>query len=141
MTLEGDRRRFVGAARVGRLATVGNSGQPHIVPVCFALVDERLVTPIDVKPKRVEAARLQRVRNVRAAGVASLLVDHYEEDWSALGWVRVDGPASIVESDAGAVTALREKYDQYHDHPLEDRPMIAIDVDHVTAWGSLAEPP
>ena len=145
MLLGGDRRSFVGAARVGRLATVRADGRPHVVPVCFALVDNRVVTPIDAKPKRVDATRLQRVRNVRATGVGSLVVDRYVEDWSNLGWVRIDGPTSIVgpadDSHAEAIAALREKYSQYRTHPLEAQLVIELDIEHVAAWGSLEEPP
>jgi PPOX class probable F420-dependent enzyme len=98
------------AARVGRLATVGADGRPHLVPVCFALHEDAIVTAVDAKPKSTRA--LRRLDNVRATGRASLLVDHYEEDWSRLWWVRVDGPAEVVESEA-AIDALAAKYEQY----------------------------
>ena len=78
-------------ARIGRLATVTPAGRPHIVPVCFTLHDGRIVTAVDAKPKSTTA--LARLDNVRATGRASLLVDHYDEDWTRLWWVRVDGPA------------------------------------------------
>ena len=52
---------------------------------------------------------MQRLENVRAHGSASLLVDHYEEDWTQLWWVRVDGAATIEESEAG-IEALAAKY-------------------------------
>jgi PPOX class probable F420-dependent enzyme len=62
-------------ARIGRLATVTPAGRPHIVPVCFALHDRRIVTAVDAKPKAT--TELARLENVRATGRASLLVDHY----------------------------------------------------------------
>jgi len=34
-------------ARVGRLGTVTLDGRPHLVPVCFALVDEVVYTAVD----------------------------------------------------------------------------------------------
>ena len=85
-------RARLSAARVGHLATVRPDGRPHVVACCFAVQGDRLWTAVDAKPKAT--ARLQRLDNVRAHPWASLLVDHYEEDWDALWWVRVDGPAA-----------------------------------------------
>jgi PPOX class probable F420-dependent enzyme len=98
------------AARVGRLATVTADGLPHVVPVTFALLGGTIVTAVDAKPKSTRA--LRRLENVRTTGRASLLADHYEEDWSRLWWVRVDGPAEVVESET-AIDALAAKYEQY----------------------------
>lgn len=134
-------RVFVAAARVGRLATADADGRPHVVPLCFAFVEERIVSAIDVKPKRVEPMRLRRVRNIRANPSASLLVDRYVEDWEALAWVRVDGEGRIEqpgsEPHTPAVDALRAKYEQYREHPLEDRPILLIEPERVRSWGSL----
>ena len=118
------------AARVGRLATVTPVGRPHIVPVCFVLHDGRIFTAVDGKPKTTRS--LARLENVHATGRASLLVDHYEEDWSKLWWVRVDGVAEVVRSDR-AVDALAEKYEQYR----EERPagpLIAIAPEQWRSW-------
>ena len=41
-------------------------GQPHIVPIVYAFDGDRLLTPIDAKPKRVGPYQLQRVRNIQA---------------------------------------------------------------------------
>ena len=117
-------------ARVGRLATVTAEGRPHVVPVCFALHEGRIYTAVDAKPKRTAA--LARLDNVRATGRASLLVDHYEEDWSRLWWVRADGPAEVIESDA-AIDALAAKYDQYR-AARPAGPVIAIAPDRWRSW-------
>lgn len=37
---------------------------------------------------------LQRLANVASEPRCSLLVDHYEDDWSSLWWVRADGEAT-----------------------------------------------
>jgi PPOX class probable F420-dependent enzyme len=117
-------------ARVGRLATVTKRGEPHVVTVCFALAGGRVVTAVDAKPKQTRA--LARLENVRATGRASLLVDHYEEDWSRLWWVRVDGAAEVVESEA-AIDALAAKYEQYRaDRPAG--PVIAITPERWRSW-------
>ena len=118
------------AARVGRLATVTPRGRPHVVPVCFALHDGRIFTAVDAKPKATRA--LARLENVRATGRASLLVDHYDEDWRKLWWVRVDGAAEVLESDR-AVDALAAKYPQYRaERPAG--PLIAIAPERWRSW-------
>jgi PPOX class probable F420-dependent enzyme len=102
------------AARVARLATADATGAPHVVPVCFVLTDEGAVwTPIDAKPKSTR--RLRRVRNLAENPRASLLVDHYEEDWRELRWIAVHGRGDLVtgEAAAPALRALRAKYPQY----------------------------
>jgi PPOX class probable F420-dependent enzyme len=117
-------------ARVGRLATVTPAGRPHIVPVCFALHDGRVYTAVDAKPKATTA--LARLENVRATGRASLLVDHYEEDWERLWWVRVDGVAEVLHC-AGALDALAAKYEQYR-AARPSGPLIAIAPDTWRSW-------
>jgi PPOX class probable F420-dependent enzyme len=118
------------AARVGRLATVTPDGHPHVVPVCFVLHEGRIFTAVDAKPKASRA--LARLENVRATGRASLLVDHYEDDWAKLWWVRVDGAAEVLESHR-AVDALAAKYPQYRaERPAG--PLIAIAPERWRSW-------
>jgi PPOX class probable F420-dependent enzyme len=117
-------------ARVGRLATVNAEGRPHVVPVCFALHDGRIVTAVDWKPKAT--TKLARLDNVRATHRASLLVDHYDEDWSKLWWVRVDGAATVADDDR-AIDALAAKYDQYRAQRPAG-PVIAIEPDRWRSW-------
>ena len=136
MELSGAARRFVEQAPVGRLATVDAHGMPHIVPVCFVLVGDRLYSVVDQKPKRT--TRLQRLRNIEANPGAALVIDRYSDDWSELAWVMVRGGASVIESGeeyAEALTALREKYPQYRSMQLDGRPMIRLSADRVTGWG------
>jgi PPOX class probable F420-dependent enzyme len=117
-------------ARVGRLATVTPLGRPHIVPVCFALHDAVVYTAVDAKPK--VTSELARLENVRATGRASLLVDHYEEEWANLWWVRVDGVAEVLRSER-AIEALAAKYEQYRaERPAG--PLIAITPDRWRSW-------
>ena len=117
-------------ARIGRLATVTAAGRPHVVPVCFVLAGGRIFTAVDAKPKATR--ELARLANVRATGRASLLVDHYEDDWSELWWVRVDGNADVIDSEK-AIDALAEKYEQYRtDRPVG--PVIAIVPDRWRSW-------
>lgn len=134
-------RQYVESARVGRLATADAEARPHAVPICFALHDGTLVSPIDEKPKRVEPSALRRVRDVRENPSVAVVVDHYSETWSELGWVQIRGTAGVGDPGAAdhlaAIQALREKYDQYADHALEDRPMLRIEPGSVRSWGDL----
>lgn len=124
----------VARARVGRLATVGGDGRPHLVPVTFALAGDHLITAVDRKPK--STTRLRRLRNIAENPRVSVLVDHYEDDWTKLWWVRVDGTAAIATDDAAVRAAagrLAAKYAQYRESP-PDGPVIDIAVASWTGW-------
>jgi PPOX class probable F420-dependent enzyme len=130
-------RAHLAAARVGRLATVRPDGRPHVVVCCFAVEGDGLWTAVDEKPKRT-GGRLQRLENVRANPHASLLVDHYEEDWERLWWVRVDGAAAVLEignEEERAIAALTARYPQYADAPPPG-PVIAIAIERITGWSA-----
>jgi len=132
-------RALLETQRVGRLATVDADGMPHVVPVCYALVDRTLYVVLDEKPKRVAARALKRVRNILANPRAALVVDHYEDaDWSRLGWEMARGQAEIVEpgeEHAAALRALRGRYPQYLSMDLDQSPMIALRIEKITRWG------
>jgi PPOX class probable F420-dependent enzyme len=130
------RRRFA-AAPVARLATVGPSGQPHLVPIVFALAGETIYSVVDAKPKR--GTELRRLQNARSNPRVCVLVDHYEQhDWSTLWWVRADGAARVLaagEPEAHeAVTLLLER------HPQQRAvgPVLAVDVERWSGWSASA---
>jgi PPOX class probable F420-dependent enzyme len=123
-------------ARVARMATVDFEGRPHLVPLCFVLEGDMLYSAVDEKPKRSKA--LKRLENIRAHSRVTVLVDHYEDDWSRLWWVRLDGNARILESGREydrALALLLEKYDQYRAEPPRG-PVIAITVERRLAWSA-----
>jgi PPOX class probable F420-dependent enzyme len=129
-------RAHLAAARVGRLATVRPDGRPHVVVCCFAIEGDRVWTAIDDKPK--SGAPLQRLKNVRVNPHASLLVDHYEDDWDRLWWVRVDGAAAVLEDgneEERAIAALTARYPQYAQAPPSG-PVIAITIERITGWSA-----
>jgi PPOX class probable F420-dependent enzyme len=122
---------LLATARVARFATVAPDGRPMLVPVCFAIDGETIYHAVDHKPKTTRA--LARLRNVRAEPRASLLADHYEEDWSALWWVRADGTARIFEEAPEAIDLLVERYPQYRERRPEG-PVVALDVERISGW-------
>jgi PPOX class probable F420-dependent enzyme len=129
-----DLARRAGSARVARLATIDPDGRPHLVPFCFALDGDVLYSAVDQKPKR--SRHLRRLRNLSERGWATVLVDHYEEDWSALWWVRLRGRGRVLEDGPEcrrAMALLAEKYPQYRRDPPAG-PVIAIDVAEWSSW-------
>jgi PPOX class probable F420-dependent enzyme len=121
-------------ARVARLATIDPDGRPHLVPIVFVLKGDTLYTAVDAKPKR--SRQLRRIENARERPNATVLVDHYDEDWRRLWWVRLRGRARVL--DAGeeaerALALLAEKYEQYRREP-PGVPVLAVDVDELRSW-------
>lgn len=127
-------RRMFEDARVARLATVDPEGRPHLVPVTFAVQNQRVVTAVDHKPKR--STDLRRLRNIRTNPHVSLLADHYEDDWTRLWWSRADGRAEVAEDGpdrTAALDALAAKYPQYRDRRPAG-PVILVEVTRWSGW-------
>jgi PPOX class probable F420-dependent enzyme len=124
------------SARVARLATTDPDGRPHLVPIVFALEGETLYSAVDQKPKRSQ--RVRRIENARSRPEVTILVDHYDEDWARLWWVRVRGRARVLDEGAErehALQVLIDKYPQYRAEP-PDGPVLAVDVTEVREWAS-----
>jgi PPOX class probable F420-dependent enzyme len=128
---------FLNEQDVAHLATVDGRGRPHAVPVCYAVYNGALYTPVDEKPKRADAPALRRVRNITANQQVCLVVDRYDAAWAHLAWLQVHGVATLVSEAAeraGAIAALRQRYHQYRTMDLESRPLIRIVPVRVNAW-------
>jgi PPOX class probable F420-dependent enzyme len=125
----------VASARVARLATLNPSGLIDLVPVTFAFVDDStIVTAVDHKPKRT--TRLQRLANIRTNPHVTVLVDHYEGEWSRLWWVRLRGTAAVIEDpDDSLLRPLVKKYPQYVQVPPAG-PAIVIAVGDAVGWSA-----
>src|SRR3954468_13483873 len=108
---EDDARRRFASARVARPATVSPDGRPPVVPIVFAVDGDLLYTAVDGKPKSTTA--LQRLANIAANPAVSVLVDHYDEEWTRLWWVRVDGTARVVDAAEAALDLLAARYPVY----------------------------
>ncbi len=124
------------SARVARLATADADGRPHLVPIVFAVEGETLYSAVDRKPKRSQ--KLRRIENARARPDVTILVDHYDEDWTQLWWIRLRGRARVLDDGderTHALELLADKYPQYREEP-PDGPVLAVDVTEVRAWSA-----
>jgi PPOX class probable F420-dependent enzyme len=126
----------LGAARAARLATTDPDGRPHLVPIVFALDGDTLYTAVDRKPKR--SSKLRRIENARARPDVTILVDHYEEEWGRLWWIRLRGRARVLDDGderERALALLQDKYPQYRAEP-PDGAVLAVDVTEVLEWSA-----
>jgi PPOX class probable F420-dependent enzyme len=127
------RERFA-AARVARLGTADAEGRPHLVPVVFAVRDDTVYSAVDAKPKRTTS--LRRLANVAENPAVSLLVDHYEDDWERLWWVRADGRGRVLDGSAPeaarAIELLRARYPQQR----ATGAVLAVDVERWSGWAA-----
>jgi PPOX class probable F420-dependent enzyme len=139
-------RAFLEGARRAILVTLAPDGRPRPVPICFVLEPEQpvLYTPLDEKPKAIDdVRRLARVRDIERDPRVSVVVDRWDEDWTRLGWLRLNGSAALLEpggaDHAQAVPTLRNKYEQYRAHDLDSRPIIRVAIERATSWGALGD--
>jgi len=142
--LPDEARAFCERGRVARLATADARGVPHLVPVCYAILDDSLYITIDEKPKRTDVP-LKRLRNIAENPEVAVTVDRWDEDWRRLAWVMLRGRAEILLPSAEHANAehnraqarLRERYPQYRTMDLAPLPVIALRIARVAAWGDL----
>ena len=121
---------------MARLATIDPDGRPHLVPIVFAIEGETLYSAVDRKRKR--STTLQRIENARARPDVTILVDHYDEDWSRLWWIRLRGRARVLddgEEREHALALLVAKYPQYVAERPEG-PVLAVDVTEIREWSA-----
>ena len=131
-------RAFLEGERVARLATADASGKPHVIPICFVAEGDTVYFTIDEKPKT--GMPLKRLSNMQANPQVALVVDHYEENWSRLGWLMLQGRAEILVSGDEhdrAQASLRGRYRQLGAMRIESLPVVAIRIERATSWGRL----
>jgi PPOX class probable F420-dependent enzyme len=133
-------RHFVDTRRVAHLATADSQAVPHVVPVCFGLLEDRLYITIDQKPKRERDRPLKRLRNIAENPRVAIVFDRYDEDWRRLAWVMLHGRAGILteggEHDQ-AQSLLRSRYKQLEAMAIGQLPVIVIQIERVASWGDL----
>jgi PPOX class probable F420-dependent enzyme len=149
MTDEEARRR-VAQARVARLATTDVDGHPHVVPMVFTLASatdagetrcaDTIYSAVDAKPKR--STSLRRLANIAANPRVAVLVDHYEDNWDALWWVRADGIGRLLDTNdpeaRKAIVQLVARYPQYREQPPAG-PVVAIDITRWSGWSAAGD--
>jgi PPOX class probable F420-dependent enzyme len=138
MSLSRTQRDFASRHRVARLATADARGAPHVVPICYAVVNDTCYFVVDEKPKRTRTA-LKRLRNIAANPQVALVIDDYEEDWHRLAFLLVQGTATLVHDRneyALALDALRARYPQYESMSLMygTHPMVRITPQRCHLW-------
>ena len=124
------------AARSATLGTTDGTGRAHLVPIVFAYRNGIIYTAVDSKPKAT--LRLRRIRNIESNPQVSVLVDHYEDDWDRLWWIRLDGTAQIASDGPLRDTALEtltEKYPVYTGQPPPG-PAIVITAERIRSWSA-----
>jgi PPOX class probable F420-dependent enzyme len=133
-------RQFLVKQFVAHLATADGDGVPHVVPVCFTILENTVYIAIDQKPKSGDSRALKRIQNIAANPSVALIVDHYEDDWQQLAWVMLRGTAEVLESGderEAAHTLLRQRYKQYEGMDFLGLPMIAIRIARASSWGQI----
>jgi PPOX class probable F420-dependent enzyme len=130
---------FITSARVGRLATADADGQPMVVPICYAFDGAALYSAVDAKPKQSPPEDLKRIRNLRENPRVSIVIDEYEEDWTKLRYVIIQGRAELLTDGpqfSHGVDLLTAKYAQYRTLglPRERGLMIRVTPSRVSAW-------
>jgi PPOX class probable F420-dependent enzyme len=141
MSLSEEARAFLDAHRVARLATADAAGAPHVVPLCYARLGDRIYFVADEKPKKRGAKALKRLANLAANPRAALVVDDYDDDWTRLAFLLVHLDAAVVVDDAeydDALAALRERYQPYRSMPLarERNPIVRLTPRRWHLWHS-----
>ena len=109
---------YLGSQRLGRLATVGQDGMPHVVPVAFRYNPE--ADSIDIGGH--DFAKRKKFRDVQRTGVAALVVDDVLPPWRPRA-VEVRGEA--ITLDIGG-KAIMEGFDD---------PIIRIKPTRIVSWG------
>jgi len=130
---------FIAEGRVGRLGTADAAGQPLVVPICYAFDGESLFSAIDAKPKTSEPRGLKRIRNLQENPKVSVVIDRYDEDWTQLRYVIIQGRAELLTEGGDfsrGIDLLLAKYPQYRDMGLNRGSglMIMVKPDRVTQW-------
>lgn len=121
----------VSEARVARVATLDDRSRSHLVPIVFVLDGSTIYSSTDETPRRAK-----RLRNIERDPTVVVLVDHYEEDWTNVWWVRLRGRGRVVECGPEydrARRLLAEKYPQYKGDPPPG-PIMAIDIGEWRGW-------
>ena len=119
--------------RVCRVATVGEAGMPHLVPVCHVVADGKIYF--------ASGDDGRKVLNLRANPRLALTVDLYSDAWAHIKGVMVQGRAALIDKGPRfrKIRAhLYRKYPQYPGRaPLDESDSVMVEVTptRVFTWG------
>ena len=88
---------YMASQRLGRIATVGADGQPHVVPTSFRHNPEH--DAIDVGGLRM--SQTKKFRDVQRTGRASIVIDDVLPPWQPR-MIEVRGTAAVISSGGKA---------------------------------------
>jgi pyridoxamine 5'-phosphate oxidase family protein len=94
---------YLAGQQLGRIATVGPDGQPHVVPTSFRYNPEH--DAIDVGGFRM--SQTKKTRDVQRTGRASIVIDDVLPPWQPR-MIEVRGTAAVVPSGG---KAIRENFE------------------------------
>ncbi len=94
---------YMAQQRLGRMATVGPEGQPHVVPTSFRYNAEH--DAIDVGGLRM--SQTKKLRDVRRTGRASIVIDDVLPPWQPR-MIEIRGTAAVVPEGG---KALNERFE------------------------------
>jgi pyridoxamine 5'-phosphate oxidase family protein len=111
---------YMAGQRLGRIATVGADGQPHVVPTTFRYNAEQ--DAIDVGGMRM--SQTKKTRDVQRTGRASIVIDDVLPPWSPR-MIEVRGTAEVIATGGKAFG------DNFEDTIVRIRPtrIIAFGID------------
>ena len=95
---------YLADQRLGRIATVGAQGQPHVVPTSFHYNTKH--DAIDVGGLRM--SQTKKLRDVQRTGRASIVVDDVLPPWQPR-MIEIRGAAAVV---AEGGKALNERFEE-----------------------------
>ena len=98
-----EERDYLAGQRLGRIATVGLDGQPHVVPTSFRYNPEQ--DAIDVGGLRM--SQTKKLRDVQRTGRASIVIDDVLPPWQPR-MIEIRGTA-VVLPEGGK--ALNERFE------------------------------
>jgi pyridoxamine 5'-phosphate oxidase family protein len=112
---------YLAGQKLGRIATVGPDGQPHVVPTSFRHNAD--VDSIDVGGIRM--SQTKKLRDVRRTGLASIVIDDVLPPWQPR-MIEIRGRAEVV--DTGGKALFGDNFDDVvvRIHP---RRIIAFGID------------
>lgn len=106
---ESELRYLLDEQRLGRLATAGQDGTPHVVPTGWSYNAEQDVIDIG----GFDLARTKKYRDVLRTGRAAIVIDDVQPPWSPRG-VEIRGRADVL---------------------ADPEPLIRLYPERVVSWG------